>query len=123
MTLFLNHICIFVHRALTLLPCKNGTMRRYRFSKLCLRFCGDPGVPAQAKREGQSFIFKSEVFYSCSAPYVLVGSSTRVCQADGTWSGSQPRCIEPTRTTCENPGTPEYGSLNASLGFKVGELN
>lgn len=57
------------------------------------KFCGDPGVPAQAKREGQSFIFKSEVFYSCSAPYLLVGSSTRGCQADGTWSGSQPRCI------------------------------
>ncbi|MCI4391222.1 hypothetical protein PGIGA_G00131640 [Pangasianodon gigas] len=93
-----------------------GTDLRFRDSK----FCGDPGVPAQGKREGQSFIFKSEAFYSCSAPYVLVGSSTRVCQADGTWSGSQPRCIEPTRTTCENPGTPEYGSLNASLGFKVG---
>ncbi|XP_058232392.1 CUB and sushi domain-containing protein 3 isoform X1 [Hemibagrus wyckioides] len=87
---------------------------------LCMpKFCGDPGVPAQAKREGQSFIFKSEVYYSCSTPYLLVGSSTRVCQADGTWSGSQPRCIEPTRTTCENPGTPLYGSLNASLGFKV----
>lgn len=57
------------------------------------KFCGDPGIPAQAKREGQSFIFKSEVFYSCSAPYVLVGSSTRVCQADATWSGSPPRCI------------------------------
>ncbi|XP_072548530.1 CUB and sushi domain-containing protein 3 isoform X2 [Salminus brasiliensis] len=88
---------------------------------LCMpKFCGDPGLPPQAKREGQSFIFKSEVLYSCSAPYLLVGSSVRICQADGTWSGTQPRCIEPTRTTCENPGTPEYGSLNASLGFKVG---
>ncbi|TRY62369.1 hypothetical protein DNTS_006565 [Danionella cerebrum] len=83
-------------------------------------FCGDPGIPAQAKREGQSFIFRAEVTYSCSTPYVLVGSSTRTCQADSTWSGTQPRCIEPTRTTCENPGTPEYGSLNSSLGFKVG---
>uniref|UniRef100_A0A672SDS5 CUB and sushi domain-containing protein 3-like n=1 Tax=Sinocyclocheilus grahami TaxID=75366 RepID=A0A672SDS5_SINGR len=88
---------------------------------LCLpKFCGDPGLPPHVRREGQSFIFKAEVTYSCSAPYVLVGSSTRTCQADGTWSGSQPRCIEPTRTTCENPGTPEYGSLNSSLGFKVG---
>uniref|UniRef100_A0A673GR16 CUB and sushi domain-containing protein 3-like n=1 Tax=Sinocyclocheilus rhinocerous TaxID=307959 RepID=A0A673GR16_9TELE len=88
---------------------------------LCLpKFCGDPGLPPRVRREGQSFIFKAEVTYSCSAPYVLVGSSTRTCQADGTWSGTQPRCIEPTRTTCENPGTLEYGSLNSSLGFKVG---
>ncbi|XP_050987326.1 CUB and sushi domain-containing protein 3 isoform X1 [Labeo rohita] len=88
---------------------------------LCLpKFCGDPGLPPRVRREGQSFIFKAEVTFTCSAPYVLVGSSTRTCQADGTWSGTQPRCIEPTRTTCENPGTPEYGSLNSSLGFKVG---
>uniref|UniRef100_A0A672SF25 CUB and sushi domain-containing protein 3-like n=1 Tax=Sinocyclocheilus grahami TaxID=75366 RepID=A0A672SF25_SINGR len=62
---------------------------------LCLpKFCGDPGLPPHVRREGQSFIFKAEVTYSCSAPYVLVGSSTRTCQADGTWSGgTQPECI------------------------------
>uniref|UniRef100_A0A8C7GAZ9 CUB and Sushi multiple domains 3 n=2 Tax=Oncorhynchus TaxID=8016 RepID=A0A8C7GAZ9_ONCKI len=87
----------------------------------CLpKFCGDPGTPAKGKREGRSLIYKSEVTFSCSAPYVLVGSTTRICQDDSTWSGSQPRCIEPSRTTCENPGTPEYGSMNISLGFKVG---
>uniref|UniRef100_A0A674D7B9 CUB and Sushi multiple domains 3 n=1 Tax=Salmo trutta TaxID=8032 RepID=A0A674D7B9_SALTR len=87
----------------------------------CLpRFCGDPGTPAKGKREGRSLIYKSEVTFSCSAPYVLVGSTARICQDDSTWSGSQPRCIEPSRTTCENPGTPEYGSMNISLGFKVG---
>ncbi|XP_073722073.1 CUB and sushi domain-containing protein 3-like [Misgurnus anguillicaudatus] len=91
-----------------------------KWSDIASKFCGDPGLPARARREGPSFIFKSEVTYSCGAPYVLVGSSTRSCQADGIWSGSQPRCIEPTKTTCENPGTPEYGSLNSSLGFKVG---
>ncbi|XP_041758028.1 CUB and sushi domain-containing protein 3-like [Coregonus clupeaformis] len=84
------------------------------------KFCGDPGTPAKGKREGRSLIYKSEVTFSCSAPYVLVGSTTRICQDDSIWSGSQPRCIEPSRTTCENPGTPEYGSMNISLGFKVG---
>lgn len=57
------------------------------------KFCGDPGLPAHARREGQSFIFKSEITYSCSAPYVLVGSSTLMCLTDGTWSDTQPRCI------------------------------
>ncbi|XP_049586358.1 CUB and sushi domain-containing protein 3 isoform X1 [Syngnathus scovelli] len=87
----------------------------------CLpKFCGDPGTPAKGRREGPSFIFKSEVTFSCIAPYVLVGSTRRVCREDGTWSGSQPRCIEPTRTTCENPGVPEHGFMNYTSGFKVG---
>uniref|UniRef100_A0A668ASR4 CUB and Sushi multiple domains 3 n=1 Tax=Myripristis murdjan TaxID=586833 RepID=A0A668ASR4_9TELE len=87
----------------------------------CLpKFCGDPGTPAKGRREGRSFIFRSEVMFSCSVPYILVGSTTRICQEDSTWSGSQPRCIEPTRTTCENPGTPEHGFMNYTTGFKVG---
>nr|XP_023830468.1 CUB and sushi domain-containing protein 3-like [Salvelinus alpinus] len=86
---------------------------------LLSKFCGDPGVPAYGSREGLSFIYQSEVSFSCSAPYIPVGSTTRLCQADGSWSGFQPRCIEPTRTTCENPGTPRYGSLNRTYGFKV----
>lgn len=57
------------------------------------KFCGDPGSPARGQREGRSFIFKSLVTFSCFAPNLLVGSSTRLCQEDGTWSGSQPRCI------------------------------
>uniref|UniRef100_A0A8C1SG25 CUB and Sushi multiple domains 3 n=1 Tax=Cyprinus carpio TaxID=7962 RepID=A0A8C1SG25_CYPCA len=89
----------------------------------CLpKFCGDPGIPAFGSREGRSFIYQSEVSFSCMAPYIPVGSTTRICQADGTWSGSQPHCIEPTRTTCENPGMPRYGSLNRTFGFKVGSM-
>uniref|UniRef100_A0A674EVE2 CUB and Sushi multiple domains 3 n=1 Tax=Salmo trutta TaxID=8032 RepID=A0A674EVE2_SALTR len=89
----------------------------------CLpKFCGDPGVPAYGSREGRSFIYQSEVLFSCTTPYLPVGSTTRMCQADGSWSGFQPRCIEPTRTTCENPGTPRYGSLNRTYGFKVGSM-
>uniref|UniRef100_A0A8B9LL55 CUB and Sushi multiple domains 3a n=1 Tax=Astyanax mexicanus TaxID=7994 RepID=A0A8B9LL55_ASTMX len=89
----------------------------------CLpKFCGDPGVPGHGFREGRSFIYQSEVSFSCSPPYIPVGSATRFCQADGTWSGFQPRCIEPTRTTCENPGTPRYGSMNRTFGFKVGSM-
>ncbi|CAG12911.1 unnamed protein product, partial [Tetraodon nigroviridis] len=84
------------------------------------KFCGNPGIPARGQREGRSFIFRSVVTFSCFAPNVLVGSSTRLCQEDGAWSGSQPRCIEPTSTTCENPGTPEHGFMNYTTGFKVG---
>ncbi|XP_009703787.1 PREDICTED: CUB and sushi domain-containing protein 3-like, partial [Cariama cristata] len=89
----------------------------------CLpKFCGDPGIPAQGKREGKSFIYQSEVSFSCNPPFILVGSSTRICQADGTWSGSSPRCIEPTRTACENPGVPRHGSQNNTFGYQVGNI-
>ncbi|MBZ3869507.1 CUB and sushi domain-containing protein 3 [Sciurus carolinensis] len=86
----------------------------------CLpKFCGDPGIPSQGKREGKSFIYQSEVSFSCNPPFILVGSSTRICQADGTWSGSSPHCIEPTRTSCDNPGVPRHGSQNNTFGFQV----
>uniref|UniRef100_A0A3Q2QHC0 CUB and Sushi multiple domains 3 n=1 Tax=Fundulus heteroclitus TaxID=8078 RepID=A0A3Q2QHC0_FUNHE len=89
----------------------------------CLpKFCGDPGTPVGGFREGRSFIYQSEVSFSCSPPLILVGTTTRLCENDGTWSGTQPRCIEPTKTSCDNPGTPRYGSLNRTYGFKVGSV-
>lgn len=36
---------------------------------------------------------RSEVRFYCQAPYLLVGSISRVCQGDGIWSGQQPACI------------------------------
>ena len=30
--------------------------------------------------------------YSCNIGYILVGNSTRLCQATGQWSGSAPTC-------------------------------
>ncbi|XP_078253265.1 CUB and sushi domain-containing protein 3 isoform X2 [Rhinoraja longicauda] len=89
----------------------------------CLpKFCGDPGVPARGRREGKSFIYQSEVSFNCNTPLALVGSSTRMCQTDGSWSGSQPRCIEPSHTTCENPGTPLHGTQNNTFGYMVGSV-
>ena len=30
--------------------------------------------------------------YECVAGYTLVGSATRTCQNNGSWSGSEPTC-------------------------------
>lgn len=64
-----------------------------RILAFAAKFCGDPGTPVGGFREGRSFIYQSEVFFSCSPPLILVGTATRLCENDGTWSGTQPRCI------------------------------
>lgn len=76
------------------------TSAKFHISASAAKFCGDPGMPAKGQREGRSFIFKSEVVFSCSTPHMLVGSTTRMCQEDGTWSGSQPRCIGTELLAC-----------------------
>ncbi|XP_075409854.1 CUB and sushi domain-containing protein 2 isoform X3 [Tenrec ecaudatus] len=83
-------------------------------------FCGDPGVPPRGRREDRGFSYRSSVSYSCQPPLVLVGSPRRFCQSDGTWSGTQPSCIDPTLTMCADPGVPQYGIQNNSQGYQVG---
>ena len=36
--------------------------------------------------------FGQTATYSCNTGYNLVGDSTRMCQANGEWSGSEPTC-------------------------------
>lgn len=67
--------------------------RNCHVSLLAAKFCGDPGTPVSGFREGRSFIYQSEVSFSCTPPLILVGTATRLCESDGTWSGTQPRCI------------------------------
>lgn len=74
------------------------TFMRALWTRLCpfavaAVFCGDPGTPAQGRREDRGFTYRSSVSFSCLAPLVLVGSARRFCQSDGTWSGTQPSCI------------------------------
>uniref|UniRef100_A0A3P9H2P8 CUB and Sushi multiple domains 1 n=1 Tax=Oryzias latipes TaxID=8090 RepID=A0A3P9H2P8_ORYLA len=83
-------------------------------------FCGDPGSPGGGYREGNIFSYRSEVRFYCHAPHVLVGSASRLCQADGIWSGEQPACIDPAFNSCRDPGTPAYGIPVVAQGFQVG---
>uniref|UniRef100_A0A8C1GP80 CUB and Sushi multiple domains 2 n=1 Tax=Cyprinus carpio TaxID=7962 RepID=A0A8C1GP80_CYPCA len=83
-------------------------------------FCGDPGIPAQGKREDRGFTYLSSVSFSCYPPLILVGSARRYCQYDGTWSGTQPSCIDPSHTSCVDPGTPLFGHQNNSQGYQIG---
>ncbi|XP_044079271.1 complement factor B-like isoform X2 [Siniperca chuatsi] len=54
--------------------------------------CADPGVPAGASRTGNIFGIDDVVTYSCNGNLFLVGSSKRVCQENGQWTGKEPAC-------------------------------
>ena len=61
--------------------------------------CGTPTTPTNGQANFVSINFTSVVAYSCDSGYVLNGSNSRFCQADGTWSGSEPTCAN--ASTCE----------------------
>ena len=54
--------------------------------------CGAPGHLSNGERIGSTYTFGSQVRYSCNPGYELLGVERRICQADGTWTGSVPTC-------------------------------
>jgi hypothetical protein len=53
--------------------------------------CKDPGTPRRGSKNGNLQVGQT-LHFSCSPCYKLTGDSTRTCQADLTWTGSQPTC-------------------------------
>ncbi|XP_041863654.1 complement factor B-like isoform X2 [Melanotaenia boesemani] len=54
--------------------------------------CADPGIPAGCSRTGNTFGIGDKVKYTCNGNLFLVGSSERVCQENGQWTGQEPAC-------------------------------
>ncbi|XP_078371653.1 sushi, von Willebrand factor type A, EGF and pentraxin domain-containing protein 1-like [Oculina patagonica] len=73
--------------------------------------CGDPGVPTNGVRYGNSFTYKSTVILECDPQYKLVGDLTRTCQADGSWTGAQPTCQQ---TNCGTFLTGPSGTVTST---------
>ena len=69
--------------------CKNNRLLQY-FSIAVS--CGNLSNPVNSEVSADGNTFGSQANYSCSEGYVLNGNSIRMCQADGQWSGSEPRC-------------------------------
>ncbi|CAI8024486.1 CUB and sushi domain-containing protein 2, partial [Geodia barretti] len=61
-----------------------------------------------------AFTFGSVATYSCSAGCQPVGPSTRLCEADGTWSGLPPLCPVINCGTLSNPANGVVQFLSSS---------
>ena len=60
-----------------------------------------PGDVKDGTKSTSANFHKTVVSYTCNSGFRLVGSATRTCQDDGTWSGEHPRCIGTVRVELE----------------------
>lgn len=60
--------------------------------------CGYLSPPTNGMKNGTMYLQGSRVVFSCEDGYSLEGSSERVCQADGQWSGRDTVCAKPEPT-------------------------
>lgn len=54
--------------------------------------CLNPGIPIGGRKEGSQYRIEYRVSYTCDRGLILFGSSERICQESGSWSGSEPEC-------------------------------
>ncbi|XP_039577420.1 fibulin-7-like [Passer montanus] len=70
--------------------------------------CPQPAVPLNGRMLGRSLWVGHEVHFVCDAGFRLVGSETRACRHNRTWSGTQPFCRsidDCSSNPCANSGT------------------
>ncbi|XP_035660825.1 E-selectin-like [Branchiostoma floridae] len=59
--------------------------------------------------------YRSVATFTCDTGYKLVGTSTRTCQSDGTWSGGSPTC---KAVQCPTPKRPANGGKSGSTFYR-----
>ncbi|XP_070555428.1 uncharacterized protein [Ptychodera flava] len=83
--------------------------------------CGDPGDPINGYQTTTDNSIGATKTYACAEGYEMVGQPWRVCQANGEWSGIEPRCEKSQVTTSEmNMGGESgiaTGFMNPAMGF------
>jgi len=94
------------HAAGGLLPARKGLFHSFFLFLLCslsargreANLCGIPGRSERgivsALHSSSSYSPGQRAEYSCQRGFTQLGNSTRVCQHDGLWSGTWPRCVD-----------------------------
>ncbi|XP_041369827.1 sushi, von Willebrand factor type A, EGF and pentraxin domain-containing protein 1-like [Gigantopelta aegis] len=70
--------------------------------------CGFPASITHGQVHGSSYNYGNTVTYSCNTYYNMTGYYKQMCQDNGIWSGTKPRCIFVNTcdsNPCQNSGT------------------
>ncbi|XP_046885306.1 CUB and sushi domain-containing protein 1-like [Hypomesus transpacificus] len=83
--------------------------------------CRDPGILVNGMPVlAQGFEVRSKISFRCRKNYHILGSTTRTCLENLTWSGTQPECIA---HACRQPETPSNVDVRAidlpTLGYTL----
>ncbi|KAM6462452.1 fibulin-7 isoform 2-T2 [Liasis olivaceus] len=65
-------------------------------------FCPTLEAPVNGKRFGTKNLMDHEVHFTCDPGFQLVGSSSQVCQPNGSWTGEAPHCKVPPAWSVTN---------------------
>ncbi|KAJ7383495.1 hypothetical protein OS493_027659 [Desmophyllum pertusum] len=98
----------FILNGSTIRTCQaNGTWNG--LTTICVAVdCGPLSVPINGSSSGDSTVFPNSVQFNCDPGFILNGSTTRMCQPDGTWSGFQTLC---SAVDCGHPEPLQNGSI------------
>ena len=55
--------------------------------------CGPLPAPTNGSSSGDSTVFPNSVLFDCDPGFQLKGSFSRMCQANGIWSGLPAICV------------------------------
>jgi len=69
-------------------------------------------APDNGSVDVPSMAFGAVATYSCKPGFGPSGSSTRTCQADGTWGGVEPTCVV---ANCPALASPAGGTVSAPM--------
>nr|XP_013813007.1 PREDICTED: fibulin-7 isoform X2 [Apteryx mantelli mantelli] len=65
-------------------------------------------APVDGQKFGTKYLVDHEIHFTCNPGFELLGSSTRMCQANGSWTGEEPQCKGISKCSshpCQNGGT------------------
>ncbi|XP_052808433.1 E-selectin-like isoform X2 [Mya arenaria] len=78
--------------------------------------CGSLSNPANGQVSFLATTEGSTATYSCNSGFMLVGDSTRTCEASGVWNGSEPTCQQVDCGSLSNPANGQVSSLATTEG-------
>ena len=88
-----DNMCVYLSHTLSV----NESVSNYCNILDCAAVdCGPLSDPLNGSVDINQTVFESIVTYTCDTGYVLDGADTRICQANGMWSGTEPSCASKT---------------------------